>query len=140
MPAGTVAASPSRRKTDDSSGYVGSGRGTRRGGSLRGALREAIARGNRIALPTLVLYEWLRGPRIPEELEAQEALFPGSAALAFGQEEARKAAELYRAVPQPLGREVDLAIAATALAWNATLWTLNVEDFEDIPGVKLMEW
>jgi predicted nucleic acid-binding protein len=110
------------------------------GGSMRGALREAIARGNRIALSTLVLYEWLRGPRIPEELEAQEALFPSRAALAYGPEEAGKAAELYRAVPLPRGREVDLAIAATALVWNATLWTLNFGDFQDIPGVKLMEW
>jgi len=32
---------------------------------------------------------------------------------------------------------VDLAIAASALAWEATLWTLNVDDFHDIPGLDL---
>jgi predicted nucleic acid-binding protein len=88
-------------------------------------------------LTALVLYEWLRGPRLPEELAAQEALFPGEAALGFGPEEAAIAAELYRQVPRPRGREIDLAIAASALAAEATLWTLNLADFEDIDGLRV---
>ena len=39
-------------------------------------LREMIDRGERLLLPTLVLYEWLRGPRLAEELAAQAALLP----------------------------------------------------------------
>ena len=39
-----------------------------------GALRKTIERGERLTLSTLVLYEWRRGPRLPEELAAQEAL------------------------------------------------------------------
>ena len=109
------------------------------GGKLREALRDVIADGERLAIPSLVLYEWLRGPRLPEEIEAQEALFPTKEALVFGPEEAKLAAELYQAVPRPRGREVDLAIAASALAWEATLWTLNVDDFQDIPGLDLRE-
>ena len=109
------------------------------GGKLREALRDVIADGERLAIPSLVLYEWLRGPRFPEEIEAQEALFPTKEALVFGPEEARMAAELYQIVPRPRGREVDLAIAASALAWEATLWTLNVDDFQDIPGLDLRE-
>jgi hypothetical protein len=35
-------------------------------------------------LPTLVLYEWLRGPRLAEELAAQEAVVPSSDAIPFG--------------------------------------------------------
>ena len=65
------------------------------------ALREAIVRGERIEVPSLVLYEWLRGPRVPEELSAQEALFPSGTTVNFGPEEASLAAELYRAVPRP---------------------------------------
>jgi predicted nucleic acid-binding protein len=107
------------------------------GGNLRGALREAIAEGERMAVPSLVLYEWLRGPRVPEELEAQEALFPAEEAVTFGPEEAALAAQLYKSLRSPRGREVDLAIAASALAWEATLWTLNVRDFDDIPGLDL---
>ena len=99
------------------------------------ALRGAIARGERVMLVSLVLYEWLRGARLPEELEAQEALFPSGAVPGFGPEEADLAATLYRKVSRAPGREIDLAIAASALAWEATLWTLNVEDFEDLPGL-----
>lgn len=109
------------------------------GGSLRGALREAITRRERMALPSLVLFEWLRGPRLPEELKAQEALFPAEGALPFGPREAILAAELYASVPRPRGREVDLAIAATALTRDSPLWTLNPDDFRDIPGLELWE-
>ncbi len=50
-------------------------------GRSTAALRRAIADGERILLSTLVLYEWLRGPRRPEELAAQEALFPRESAI-----------------------------------------------------------
>ena len=108
------------------------------GGALRGALRDALARGERVLLPALVLYEWARGPRLLEELRAQEALLPSKDALAFGADEARVAAALYRSLPRARGREVDLAIAATALVWQAPLWTLNLEDFADVPGLELI--
>lgn len=100
-------------------------------------LRQLIAQGERTLLCTLVLYEWLRGPRRIEELTAQEALFPRETSIPFGPEEAARAAEIYRGVRRPRGREVDLAIAACALTHDAALWTLNVEDFEDIDGLRL---
>jgi predicted nucleic acid-binding protein len=101
------------------------------------ALRRAIERGERMLLPSLVLYEWLRGPRRPEELAAQEALFPAGAALAFGPPEAARAAKLYLTLGRPRGREVDLAIAACALVVGAPLWTLNPRDFRDLPALEL---
>ena len=100
-------------------------------------LRAVFADGERTALPTLVLYEWLRGPRAVEEIEAQEELFPRAEGLAFGAEEAALAAELYASVSRPRGREIDLAIAATALRNDAQLWTANLADFRDIPGLAL---
>lgn len=107
------------------------------GGSLRAELRASISRRERLVIPALVLYEWLRGPRSREELAAQEALFPSGDALPFGSEEARVAAELYRVVSRPRGREIDLAIAACALTWRGTLWTLNAGDFSDIAGLDV---
>jgi predicted nucleic acid-binding protein len=101
------------------------------------AVRRAIEHGERLAVATLVLYEWLRGPRRPEELAAQEALWPRDSAIVFGAAEAAKAADLYRAVRSPRGREIDLAIAACAICWEAQLWTLNVADFRDIPGLDV---
>lgn len=108
------------------------------GGSMRTALRDRIAGGERLVLPALVLYEWTRGPRLPEEIEAQEALFPSHEALPFGSEEAHLAAELYRDLPRSRGREVDLAIAASAIIWRCPLWTLNLGDFGDVPGLDLL--
>ncbi len=101
-------------------------------------MRELIAAGERLVLPTLVLYEWWRGPRRSLELDVQEALFPSEQAVAFGVPEAETAAHLYTEVPQPRGRELDLAIAACALVREAHVWTLNVSDFTDIPGLELV--
>jgi hypothetical protein len=102
-------------------------------------LRGAIDRGERILISTLVLYEWLRGPRHEEEITAQEGLFPGASAVVFGSDEASLAARLYRIVRSPRGREIDLAIAASALTHQAALWTLNPRDFSDIPQLRLVE-
>lgn len=101
-------------------------------------LRAMIADYQRVSLSTLVLYEWLRGPRRAEELTAQESLFPAGAAVPFGPDEAAVAADLYEAVSRPRGREIDLAIAASALTHEARLWTLNARDFADIPGLILV--
>ncbi len=100
-------------------------------------LRAAVDAGERLLLPSLVLYEWLRGPRIEEELAAQEALLPAEQALVFGPDEAAAAARLYGAVEEARGREVDIAIAAHGLVRGARIWTLNVADFEDLPGAEL---
>jgi predicted nucleic acid-binding protein len=90
-----------------------------------------------VGLCAIVLYEWLRGPRTPDEVQAQEALLPSSEAVPFGPEQAAIAANLYRAVRRPRAREIDLAIAACALWQDATLWTLNPDDFRDVPRLRL---
>jgi predicted nucleic acid-binding protein len=101
------------------------------------ALRRAIENGERVQMSTLVLYEWLRGPRRPVELDDQEALFPREGAVAFDSDSAALAARLYARLPRARGREIDLAIAACAIAHGASLWTLNPSDFADIPDLRL---
>ena len=101
------------------------------------SLRSIIESGERILVPTLVFYEWLRGPRLPEELDAQEALFPIDRAIPFGAQEATLAAHLYRSVTRPRSRAIDLAIAACAMTRDARLWTLNVDDFRDVPDLEM---
>ena|SRR3989442_11718772 len=101
------------------------------------ALSGAISRGDRLGLSTLALYEWLRGPRNETELRDQEALLPANAAFPFGASEAVIAAGLYRRVARARQRESDLAIAAVAITQDALLWTLNADDFRDIPGLRL---
>jgi predicted nucleic acid-binding protein len=90
-----------------------------------------------MAVPALVLFEWLRGPRVPQELKAQEALFPSGTAIPFGPDEAMVAAQLYKTVSRPRRREIDLAIAACAIVRSAELWTLNPADFRDLKGLRL---
>jgi len=119
----------------DTSALIGSLTGPKR---LAPKLRRLIESRERILLPSLVLYEWLRGPRIPEELAAQEDLFPIENVIPYGSQEAAVSAELYRALPRPRGREMDLAIAACAIVREAQLWTLNQADFADIPGLQLI--
>jgi predicted nucleic acid-binding protein len=101
------------------------------------ALRGVIERGERVVFSTIVLYEWLRGPRAPAELAAQEALFPRETAIAFGPEEASVAAKLYHKLKRGRGREIDLAIAGTAIVHDSTLWTLNTDDFDDVESLSL---
>jgi predicted nucleic acid-binding protein len=101
-------------------------------------LTELIGSGERLLMPTVVLYEWLRGPRVPQELHVCEELFPQDQAVAFGVFEARVSARLYRTVKRARGREIDLAIAATAITHDAALWTLNRDDFRDIAELPLV--
>jgi predicted nucleic acid-binding protein len=118
----------------DTSALIDSLAGARRSAPQLRAFLEA---GERLMLPALVLYEWQRGPRRSEETNAQEALLPAAGAIPFDSAVAELAARLYRTVPRARGREIDLAIAAHALALDASLWTFDREDFTDIPGLKL---
>ena len=87
---------------------------------------------------SIVLFEWLRGPRLKEEIEAQEMMFPGTEVVPFAAVEAELAAEIYKTVNRPRGRKADIAIAACALVYGANLWALNKGDFKDIPGLQLL--
>jgi predicted nucleic acid-binding protein len=100
-------------------------------------LRLFVRDGMRLGVSTLVLYEWWRGPRTEDELRDQELLLPRGAAFGFGVDEALAAAKLYRQLRQPRHREIDLAIAACAIVQRAAFWTLNPQDFRDIPGLEL---
>jgi len=100
-------------------------------------LREVLESGEKLYICSLVLYEWLRGPRLPGELAIQEFLFPKELVIPFGVAEADLSAELYRTLPRGAQREFDLGIAACAILRDDTLWTLNPADFKDIPGLRL---
>ena len=100
-------------------------------------LRRFIENHELILVPSLVLFEWLRGPRSQAEIAAQEALFPLSNCLVFGAREAFLSAQIYRSLSHPRGREIDIGIAASAIMRDANLWTLNTADFQDIPNLRL---
>ena len=68
---------------------------------------------------------------------AGRAVSTDRAAIPFAAAEAALAAGLYARLRKARGREIDLAIAACALVRNAKLWTLNTEDFDDIPDLHV---
>jgi tRNA(fMet)-specific endonuclease VapC len=121
----------------DTSALVDALAGTRRSEPV---LTRLVASGEPLGITTLVLYEWLRGPRTATEREDLEALLSTSLAVPFGVEEAELAAALSRQVARARTREFDLAVAACALTRGARLWTLNDRDFADIPGLQLFDW
>lgn len=100
-------------------------------------VRRATAKGDVTTISTIVLYEWLRGPRTDSEKQAVDAFFDLNLVAAFGRLEAERAADLYRRVKSGRQRQADLAIAACAIECGASLWTLNRSDFNDIPGLTL---
>jgi predicted nucleic acid-binding protein len=100
-------------------------------------VRRATAKGDVTTFSTIVLYEWLRGPRSDSEKQAVSAFFDVDLLAAFGRLEAERAADLYRRVKGARQRQADLAIAACAIECGASLWTLNRSDFDDIPGLSV---
>ncbi len=120
----------------DTSVLVGAFTGPR---DLLVPLTGTVQLGERLGISALVLYEYLRGPRSEAEIAQQEQVFPAHSALPFGSAEAAIAARLYRQLARPRQRMIDIAIAATVLAHEATLWTVNTQDFRDIPGLRLYE-
>jgi len=105
---------------------------------LLAALTNLTERGDRPVISTMVLYEWLRGPRTRADLVVQEDLFPRAEALPFGVPEADMAAKLYTRVRRARQREFDIAVAACAIVHGGALWTLNRDDFKDIPELRLV--
>ena len=108
-------------------------------GAAVSTLRALVGAGDKPTVSTIVLYEWLRGPRTPAELELRIAVMPDEHIASFGPAEAARSAGLYKIVRRARGREADLAIAACAIEREAALWTLNTTDFNDIPGLRLYE-
>lgn len=102
-------------------------------------LMSFVEDGHRLCISTLVLYEWLRGPRTVAERLAQEQILPAAAAVPFDAEAAARAAAIYEAVPRPRARQADIAIAACALVQGAALWTLNERDFADVRELEIVQ-
>ena len=57
-------------------------------------VRAATASGHVLTFSTIVLYEWLRGPRSDEETQAVDAVFEMDVLATFGRREVARAARL----------------------------------------------
>jgi predicted nucleic acid-binding protein len=102
-------------------------------------LETATINGEVVSFCSIVLYEWLRGPRTEDEVETVRAFFETDRLANFGEGDATTAAALFRQVKRARQRQADLAIAACAIEDGAALWTLNADDFDDVPGLRLYQ-
>ena len=88
-------------------------------------------------MSAVAFYEFSRGPRTPTQLARAEVFLGEDGVVPLTGEIARRAADLFRRLGRPRRRANDVAIAATAMARGAELWTRNARDFRDIPGLTV---
>jgi predicted nucleic acid-binding protein len=109
------------------------------------AARRAYTIDGQILLSSITVVELFGGIlREPVEAERRQAMLDamllGARILPFDIREAM----IYRRIVLARGfsrrKIIDRMIAATALATDLTLVTLNASDFADVPGLKLENW
>ncbi|MDQ3696036.1 MAG: type II toxin-antitoxin system VapC family toxin [Chloroflexota bacterium] len=107
----------------------------------------AIAEGHTLAIAAVTAAEILAGIEIRKSLAGAhradtdlEAVFERVRILPFDLQAARVYAKVYaelRSAGRPIGG-FDLQIAATALATNCAVVTLNVREFSRVPGLTVI--
>lgn len=106
-------------------------------------LRRLGRQGISISIITYMeLYQGILRSQRPAEAEARlRTLLETIPILPLSQAVAERCAQLRetlrRAGRRVDGRALDLIIAATAIEYHLTLVTRNVDDFRDVPGLKL---
>jgi predicted nucleic acid-binding protein len=88
-----------------------------------------LAAGEPLAASAVVWSEFLNGPVIPLEVTRAESVIQ-SRIVPFGKDEAAIAADLFNRTGRRRGSRFDCLIAATALAAQAALATVNQADFK----------
>ena len=106
-------------------------------GSERDRLLALAESDAEIGMSAIAWFEFARGPRSPEELALASLFIEDEDVVPWTAELANLAADTFRALGMPRRRANDIAIATTALACGAVLWTANGRDFDDVPGVRL---
>lgn len=106
-------------------------------GKERRALLELADSEDDVEISAVAWYEFARGPRTPEQLAVARSFFGEHGVVPLSEDIAIEAAEIFRRLGSPRKRAADIAIAATAIACRAPLWTQNARDFAGIPGLEI---
>ena len=113
--------------------------------AIRQRFRETQEQGHDFVLPRMVDYEMRRGFRIVSAPQKEAAYFLLTDGLDIVEPDAdawENAENIYAELYQKgftVG-EIDILIAAVCLANDYTLVTGNTKDFENIHGLKLVDW
>ena len=106
-------------------------------GPERRKLIEISNSGQSIEMSAIAWYEFMRGPRTPQQMGRARAFFQQDGIIPFSESIAAEAAEVFRRLGSPRRRAADVAIGVTAIARGATLLTRNVRDFAGISGLDV---
>ncbi len=98
-----------------------------------------LSAGQTLAASAVAWTEFLNGPVTPLEIGRTEAVLQ-SRIVAFGQQEAVLAADLFNKTGRQRGSRFDCLIAATAILAQAEVATVNQTDFKNFVqhGLKLI--
>ena len=108
-----------------------------RAGPERRRLSEMADSAADIQMSAVAWYEFTRGPRTPEQLAVARDFLLEDGVVAFSEELALQAADVFRRLGSPRRRAADVAIGVTAAALGAVLVTRNAGDFAGIPDLHL---
>ena len=106
-------------------------------GRERDRLRQLADSDVAIEISALAWYEFGRGPRTPEQLAIARSVLEDDGVIAFDDDLATQAAELFRQLGSPRKRAFDIAIATTAIIRGARLLTGNTRDYSGIDRLEL---
>lgn len=106
-------------------------------GPERARLRQLTREGAEVKVSAVAWYEFCRGPRTPQQLAVARDVLSDDGIVAFDASLAERAADVFRKLGSPRKRAQDVAIAVTAVAARATLFTRNKRDFRGIDGLIL---
>ena len=90
-----------------------------------------------IQISSIAWYEFVRGPRTPEQISVARSFFFEDGIVPFSEELAAIAGEVFRQLGSPRRKSADIPIGITAAAMDAVLLTRNTNDFAGIPDLKV---
>jgi predicted nucleic acid-binding protein len=106
-------------------------------GPERALLRRISDSEAEIEMSAVAWYEFCRGPRRPEQEALARSYLEADGVIAFDEQLAVAAADLFRRLGRPRKRAADIAIAVTAIARDARLLSGNTRDYSSIDGLQL---
>ena len=90
-----------------------------------------------IEMSAVAWYEFVRGPRTPEQLAVGRSFFSSEGIVPLSEELAARAGEVFRRLGSPRRRAADIAIGVTAAAREALLLSRNAADFAGIAALDV---
>lgn len=88
-------------------------------------------------MSALAWYEFCQGPRLPQQKALARGYLEADGIIAFDENAATTAADIFRRLGSPPRRAADVAIAAVAIKRSARLLTGNTRDYSDVEGLLI---